>query len=80
MATNGRTSNMTMLIGVVTSVVWIVVILAVTQDMSAAQAASLPNLEVMYQATGSKSVATFLQAYMTLLYYSESDTNTEPPC
>ncbi|EGX88592.1 choline transport protein, putative [Cordyceps militaris CM01] len=59
-----------MFIGVVTSVIWIVVILLVTQDMSAAQAASLPNIEVMYQATGSKSVATFLQSYMTLLYYT----------
>lgn len=64
-------SNMTMLIGVVTSVIWILVILAVTQDMGAVQAASLPNIEVMYQATRSKSVATFLQSYMTLLYYSK---------
>ncbi len=62
---------MTMLIGVVTSVVWILVILAVTQDMNAVQSASLPNIEVMYQATRSKPVATFLQAYMTMLYYSK---------
>ncbi|KAH8130097.1 hypothetical protein ACSS6W_008232 [Trichoderma asperelloides] len=65
-----RVINMTMLIGVVTSVIWILVILAVTQDMGAVQAASLPNIEVMYQATRSKSVATFLQSYMTLLYYT----------
>lgn len=64
---------MTMLIGLVTSVVWILVILAVTQDMNAVQSASLPNIEVMYQATRSKPVATFLQSYMTMLYYSKFD-------
>lgn len=64
--------NLTMLIGVVTSVVWIIVILLVIEDVEAVQQSYLPNLEVLYQATKSKPVATFLQAYMTMLYYSES--------
>lgn len=64
--------NLTMLIGVVTSVVWIIVILLVIEDVEAVQQSYLPNLEVLYQATKSKPVATFLQAYMTMLYYSKS--------
>ncbi|GAM90464.1 hypothetical protein ANO11243_085080 [Dothideomycetidae sp. 11243] len=63
-------SNLTMIIGVATSVIWIIVILCVIQDISAVQAASVPNLEVMLQATGSKAAATFIQAYLTLLYYT----------
>ncbi|PLB49685.1 amino acid transporter [Aspergillus steynii IBT 23096] len=62
--------NMTVLIGVVTAVPWAVAMVAVIQDIEAVQKAFLPSLEVFYQATGSKPVATFLQAYLTLLYYS----------
>ena len=60
-----------MTIGVTTSVIWIVVMLCGIQDISAVQSASVPNLEAMYQATGSKVAASVLQAYLTLLYYSK---------
>lgn len=62
-----------MTIGVVTSVIWIVVMLCGIQDIAAVQSASVPNLEAMYQATGSKVAASVLQAYLTLLYYSKKN-------
>ncbi|KAI4717885.1 hypothetical protein E4T48_05892 [Aureobasidium sp. EXF-10727] len=70
LATNYASSNLTMVIGVVTSVAWIIVILLVIEDVEAVQTSFLPNLEVLYQATKSKPVASFIQAYMTLLYFT----------
>jgi len=46
--------------------------LVVTKDVVAIQNSYLPSLELFYQATGSKAAATFIQAYMTLLYYSKA--------
>lgn len=60
-----------MLIGVLTSIAWIIVMLAVTTDVVAIQNSYLPSLELFYQATGSKAAATFMQAYLTMLYYSK---------
>lgn len=60
-----------MAIGVATSIAWIVVMLVVAKDVVAIQNSTLPSLELLYQATGSKAAATFIQAYMTLLYYSK---------
>ncbi|KAL5361180.1 amino acid/polyamine transporter I [Aspergillus floccosus] len=62
--------NLTMLIGILTVIPWIIVMVCVIQDMEAVQSAFLPSLEVFYQATGSKAVASFLQAYLTFLYYT----------
>lgn len=64
-----------MLIGVTTSIAWIIVMLVVTKDVVAIQNSDLPSLEIFYQATGSKAAATFMQAYLTLLYYSKSYSN-----
>lgn len=61
-----------MIIGVTTSLVWIIVMLCGIQDLEAVQTAAVPNLEAMYQATGSKVAASFLQAYLTMLYYSKT--------
>ncbi|KAI9043603.1 amino acid transporter [Aspergillus affinis] len=62
--------NMTVVIGILTAVPWVIVMVTVIRDMEAVQKAFLPSLEVFYQATGSKAVATFMQSYLTLLYYS----------
>lgn len=59
-----------MLVGMITAVPWILVAATLIQDLEAVQNSFLPCLELFYQATGSKSAATFMQAYMTLLYYS----------
>lgn len=61
-----------MVLGVATAAPWMVVMMSSVQDMDAVQRAFVPSLEIYYQATGSKAVATFLQAYMTVLYYSMS--------
>ncbi|KAB8206400.1 amino acid transporter [Aspergillus parasiticus] len=62
--------NMTMVIGVLTAVPWIVVMATVITDLEAVQKAFLPSMEIFYQATGNKVAATVLQAYLTLLYYT----------
>ncbi|KAE8147897.1 amino acid transporter [Aspergillus avenaceus] len=62
--------NMTMVIGILTAVPWTLVVTLVISDMDAVQKSFLPSIEVFYQATGSKSMATFLQTYLTLLYYT----------
>lgn len=64
-------SNMTMVIGILTAAPWIVVMTTTITDMEAVQNAFSPSMEVFYQATESKPMATFLQAYLTLLYYSK---------
>ncbi|PLB40464.1 putative choline transport protein [Aspergillus candidus] len=62
--------NSAMVLGVATAAPWMVVMMSSVQDMDAVQRAFVPSLEIYYQATGSKAVATFLQAYMTVLYYT----------
>ena len=61
---------MTMVIGVLTAVPWIVVMVTVITDLEAVQTAFLPSMEIFYQATGNKVATTILQSYLTLLYYS----------
>lgn len=58
-----------MAIGVLTSVPWFVVGSSLVQDMDSIQRSFLPSLELFYQATGSKVAATFLQSYLSMLYY-----------
>lgn len=60
-----------MIIGVTTAVPWILAMTFCIQDLGAVQTALLPSLELFHQATGSRGVATFLQAYLTFLYYSK---------
>ena len=62
--------NLTILLGVITSVPWIIAMTCVIQDMDAVQSAFLPSLELFYQGTGSKAAAACLQVYLTVLYYS----------
>ncbi|PLN79374.1 putative choline transport protein [Aspergillus taichungensis] len=62
--------NVAMMLAVVTAVPWTIIMMSSVQDMSSVQEAFVPSLEIYYQATGSKAVATLLQAYMTLLYYT----------
>lgn len=62
--------NLTILMGVFTAIPWIIAMTCVVQDMEAIQNAFLPSLELFYQGTGSKAAATFLQVYLTILYYS----------
>lgn len=64
-----------MVLAVVTAVPWTIIMLSSVQDMASVQEALVPSLEIYYQATGSKAVATLLQAYMTVLYYSMSFSN-----
>ncbi|GAB1193239.1 hypothetical protein APSETT444_002442 [Aspergillus pseudonomiae] len=66
---------MTMFIGVLTAVPWIVVMATVITDLEAVQTAFLPSMEIFYQATGNKVAATILQAYLTLLYYKHDPAN-----
>lgn len=58
-----------MVVGMVTAVPWILSAATLIQDMESVQNSFLPSLELFHQATGSKAAATFMQAYMTLLYY-----------
>ncbi|KAL6411911.1 amino acid permease [Ilyonectria robusta] len=61
--------NTTMLIGVVTTVPLAVAYMFCIQDIDAVIASPLPSMELFYQATGSKVMATFLQAWTTAVYY-----------
>jgi len=63
-----------MVVGMVTAVPWILAAATLIQDMESVQNSFLPSLELFYQATKSKSAATFMQAYMTLLYYCKVET------
>ncbi|KAJ6094544.1 hypothetical protein N7467_002057 [Penicillium canescens] len=62
--------NLTILLGVITLVPWIIAMTCVVQDMEAVQSAFLPSLELFYQGTGSRPAAAFLQVYLTILYYT----------
>lgn len=64
--------NLTIILGVLTLVPWIIAMICVIQDMDAVQNSFLPSLELFYQGTGSKAAATALQVYLTFLYYSMS--------
>lgn len=57
------------MVGMMTAVPWILSVICLIQDVESVQNSFLPSLELSYQATGSKGVATFLQAYLTMLYY-----------
>lgn len=60
-----------MAMGIIIVIPWTVAILFCIKDLNAVQSSFLPSFEVFYQATGSRSAATALQAYLTFLYYSE---------
>ncbi|KAL4867648.1 hypothetical protein BDV12DRAFT_186568 [Aspergillus spectabilis] len=66
--------NTTMALGISTAVPFIIVLLLGIQDMGAVQNAWIPSLEAFYQATGSKVVATFLQACLAALYFATIST------
>ncbi|KAL5340928.1 amino acid permease-domain-containing protein [Aspergillus crustosus] len=66
--------NGTMALGLSTAVPFIIVLLLGIQDMDAVQNAWIPSLEAFYQATGSKAVATFLQACLSWLFFSTVST------
>jgi choline transport protein len=62
---------MTIIIGLVTGLPFIVAMMFVIKDVDAVRSAVLPSLEVFYQATGSKAAALGLQIILTILFYSE---------
>ncbi|GKZ32101.1 hypothetical protein AbraIFM66950_001240 [Aspergillus brasiliensis] len=62
--------NLTILIGVLTLIPWIIAMTCVIQDINSVQNSFLPSLELFYQATNSKAAAAALQVYLTMLYYS----------
>ncbi|KAL2801929.1 amino acid permease-domain-containing protein [Aspergillus granulosus] len=64
-----RAINITMAIGITTAIPFIIVLLCGIRDMDAVQNAWIPALEAFYQATGSKAVATMLQACLAGLYF-----------
>ncbi|KAJ0422656.1 amino acid/polyamine transporter I [Aspergillus carlsbadensis] len=69
-----RAINVTMFIGITTAIPFIIVLLCGTRDMDAVQNAFLPILEIFYQMTGSRAVATLLQACLAGLYFSTVST------
>jgi choline transport protein len=58
-----------MAICVATAIPFTVVLLCGIRDLDAVQNAFLPILEIFYQMTGSKAVATLLQACLAGLYF-----------
>ncbi|GLA60365.1 hypothetical protein AtubIFM54640_000816 [Aspergillus tubingensis] len=62
--------NLTILIGVLTLMPWIIAMTCVIQDIDSVQNSFLPSLELFYQATNSKAAAAVLQVYLTILYYT----------
>lgn len=58
-----------MLIGILTTIPLSVVLAGCIHDMGAVVNSDLPSLEIFYQATRSKGVATFLQVWTTAVYY-----------
>lgn len=67
MLTNSR--NLTLIIGLVTSVPFILAMMFVIKDLDAVRSAHLPSLEAFYQATGSKSAALGLQSLLVVIFY-----------
>lgn len=64
--------NLTIIIGLVTGLPFIVAMMFVIKDVDAVRSAVLPSLEVFYQATDSKAAALGLQIILTILFYSTS--------
>ncbi|KAJ4248782.1 hypothetical protein NW762_012620 [Fusarium torreyae] len=65
-----RAMNLTMIIGLLTSVPFILAMMFVIKDLDAVRAARLPSLEVFHQATGSKSAALGLQSLLVIVFYT----------
>ncbi|KAL6357261.1 hypothetical protein LRP88_07419 [Fusarium phalaenopsidis] len=65
-----RAMNLTLIIGLVTSVPFILAMMFVIKDLDAVRSAHLPSLEAFYQATGSKSAALGLQSLLVIIFYS----------
>ncbi|KAL4906340.1 hypothetical protein BDW74DRAFT_177354 [Aspergillus multicolor] len=62
--------NLTILIGVMTLMPWIIAMTCTIQDIDKIKSSFLPSLELFYQATDSKAAAAALQVYLTFLYYT----------
>lgn len=60
-----------MIIGLLTSVPFILAMMFVIKDMDAVRTAALPSLEAFHQATGSKATAIALQSILTVVFYSK---------
>jgi choline transport protein len=60
--------NRCMLIGMVTAFPIVVVLMYTMTDMEAVIASPLPSAELLFQATGSKPVTTFLMCWIILVY------------
>ncbi|KAL3492035.1 amino acid/polyamine transporter I [Aspergillus germanicus] len=69
-----RAINVTMAICIATAIPFTVILLCGIRDLDAVQNAFLPVLEIFYQMTGSKAVATLLQACLAGLYFSTVST------
>ncbi|KAL3462688.1 amino acid/polyamine transporter I [Aspergillus heterothallicus] len=69
-----RAINTTMAIGITTAIPFIIVLLCGIHDMDAVQNAWIPILEAFYQATGSRAVATLMQACLAGLYFTTVST------
>ncbi|KAM5343328.1 hypothetical protein ACJ41O_014294 [Fusarium nematophilum] len=65
-----KAMNLTLLIGLATSVPFILAMMFVIKDIDAVRSAHLPSLEAFYQATGSKPAALGLQALLVVLFYT----------
>ncbi|KAI1018388.1 hypothetical protein LB503_005525 [Fusarium chuoi] len=65
-----RAMNLTMIIGLFTSVPFILAMMFVIKDLDAVRAAHLPSLEVFHQATGSKTAALGLQSLLVVIFYT----------
>ncbi len=68
---NVHSRNLTMAIGFGTTVHLFVLLMFAMTDMDAVIGAGLPSIELMYQVTGSKPVATFLTCWVLLIYISK---------
>lgn len=67
-----------MLIGIVTTVPLAIAYMFTIKDMDAVLNSPLPSMELYYQATGSKVMATFLQAWTIAVYYCKCAQLLEP--
>ncbi|OQV06268.1 hypothetical protein CLAIMM_10863 [Cladophialophora immunda] len=60
--------NTTLAIGVVTTVPLLTVMMFTMLDIDAVTSSALPSIELFYQVTGSKGVATFMLVWITIIY------------
>ncbi|KAK1763317.1 amino acid/polyamine transporter I [Phialemonium atrogriseum] len=65
-----RVMNLTMIIGLLTSLPFIIAMMFVIKDIDAVRSAPLPSLEAFYQATGSRTTALALQGILTILFFT----------